>query len=330
MTFTQNEENEESSRLDLFLLLRNNDLSRNFIATSIKKGYVKVNNDVILKPSHKIRNGFVVSYDVDSAKRAILEDDYEHVMAQDIDLNIIFEDEDLLVINKSSGMATHPSSGHSEYTLLNGVHGHLHDSNKDILPSRKHMVHRLDKDTSGIIVFAKTDKMLWWLHRQFAERRVNKEYYALSFSPKKYDLNELIHLEGYIERSKREKRVYMFSNKYGKWTVTDFTVCKNLKAINGKFNQGLLLVNCKPRTGRTHQLRVHLKSLNLPIWGDVLYSSDKQLKFAKEYCNVKKQSLRLFLHAYKLEFTSYNGKEYKFQIELPEELKSLINTFNEI
>lgn len=314
------------TRLDIFLLNKYSEYSRSFLSKAIKRGFVSVSGRNILKPSHKVTEEDLIELDIEHAKKAIMEEDIEFVEPQNLPLDIVFEDEDLLVINKPSGIPTHPSSGYKNNTLLNAVHGYLHEESKGGL--RKHMVHRLDKDTSGLIVFAKTSKMLWWLHRQFAERNVNKEYMALSLASRKYQTGEKFHLEGYLERSKRERKLYNFSKKYGKWSVTDFNVLESYKVSVNNVSQYISLIRSLPKTGRTHQLRVHLKYLNLPIWADPLYSSNKQISFVKNYDEIYRTKSRLFLHSYKLEFNSYNEKEYKFEIQLSSDLQKLLDVIN--
>ncbi|MEI7603466.1 MAG: RluA family pseudouridine synthase [bacterium] len=317
-----------SQRLDLKLLLDNSDLSRTFIAKAIKAGLVEVNGKVILKPSFKIYNSDIINFKENEAITLIQEKSADNVIPVKMDLNVIFEDEELLIINKTSGMPTHPSHGHITTTLLNGVHEYLHEEASS-LKNRKHMVHRLDKDTSGLIIFAKNEKMLWWLHRQFAERKIEKSYYALGFASKKYNAGTEFKVEGYIERSRREKKLYLFSNKYGRWTHTDFEILKSYSIDSGNVKQYLSLFKCSPKTGRTHQIRVHLKQINFPIWGDVLYSSDKQKRFVSNYSSSNNIRDRLFLHAYSLKFVSYSGKNYNIEIPLTEELQNILNSFNE-
>jgi 23S rRNA pseudouridine1911/1915/1917 synthase len=320
---------QENERLDLFLLVSHKDLSRNFIAQSIKKGLVIVNGIQILKPSSKVNQRDLITFDVEKARKLISVEDFERVDPIKMDLEIVFEDDDLLIINKPSGVATHPSHGHKANTILNGVHYYLHTQSSTV-SARKHMIHRLDKDTSGLMAFAKTDKMLWWLHRQFAERNVHKEYYALVFSNKRLSPNYSTQVEGYLERSKRDRKMYLFSTKYGKWSLTDFIVEKNYRTSLEKDSKNLALMKCYPKTGRTHQIRVHLKHLDMPIWSDPIYSSEKQQNFVTRYTTQKHIQSRLFLHSHKLSFTSYNGKSYNFELPLNDDLNLILNTFDEI
>lgn len=317
------------SRLDLYLLMRNTDLSRSFISNAIKNGFVKVNNVVIIKSSHKVKLHDEVEFAFSDAKNLFQEADVENVIPNpSIHLNIFYEDDDLLVINKDSGIATHPSQGHLEDTLLNGVHAYLH-SESSVSNLRKHMVHRLDKDTSGLIMFAKTSQMLWWLHKQFAERSITKKYYSLVFSNKKESLPFSFQISGYMERSRKENK-HLFSAKYGRWSSTDFNIFNNYIYKDTNLMQYLSLVECLPKTGRTHQLRVHLKQNNTPIFGDVIYSSDKQQLIAQKISERNSTRNRLFLHAFSLSFKSYDGKNYDFNIDLNDDLKEIINKLDEV
>lgn len=313
------------TRLDIQLLLKYPGFSRSYLSKCIKAGYVKVNGEVVTKSSLHIKDSEIIEFDTEAAKKILKEENFDSVTPVNLPMDIVYEDEDLLAINKPSGMPTHPSHGHQEDTLLNRIHAYLQASDAT---ATKFMIHRLDKDTSGLILFAKSDKMLWWMHRAFAERQVEKHYYALSFASKKYKEGEEFTIEGYLERSRKEGKHYVFSNKYGRWSKTEFKILKQY-SVSKNYFFGLALIDCAPKTGRTHQIRVHLKQANLPIWSDPIYSSEKQIKVVDSFSKDNRVESRLFLHAYHLVFRSYNGKKYDIQIPLAEDLEKLLKKIDD-
>lgn len=285
------EEDGSGRRIDLFLAANISEgHSRSAIQKIISSGDVLLNNAIIKKPCHKVALG-------DSVRIILPEAKPSQLVPQDIDFRIIYEDADVLVIDKPSGLVVHPGSAIKEGTLVNGLIRHTADLS-NINPDRPGIVHRLDKDTSGLMVIAKNNPTHLNLIKQFARRKVSKKYVALVQGVMELD-------EGIIDlpigRHKKDFRRQEVSFVNSKNALTRYRVLK-------RFADSTLL-ELVPRTGRTHQLRVHLAHIGYPILGDVKYG--KKAYFP-----------RLALHAAELGFFHPQEKKFAtFSSPLPQEMQ---------
>jgi len=298
-------------RLDLFLSTKLPDFSRTAIQHSIKSDLVTV-NDKIAKTSTKLSIGDIIEYEI--KKKEISNE----IIPQDIDLNIIFEDESIVVINKPSGLIVHPGSGNRDNTLVNGLVYHYKklSGTNDLRPG---IIHRLDKDTSGIIVVAKTDKAHAHIANQFANRTVKKTYYALAWGK----LDDKGVIEGLITRDSFNRTKFKMSENKGKTSKTIYSVERYFEPIS--------LVKLKPETGRTHQIRVHLNSIGHPIFSDDDYSGGKKriksyhVKYVKILKRLFKLINRVALHAQAIEFNHpETNKRVSFSCEMPDDFNKVL------
>ena len=309
------DEGQQPTRIDKFLIDKVPNISRNKIQNAAKAEAVKV-NDKAVKSNYKVKPGEQISLLLPHPKRET------ELIAEDIPLDIIYEDDDVLVINKAAGLVVHPGYNNFTGTLVNGLMYHFEN-----LPSlnehhRPGLVHRLDKNTSGIMVVAKTEFALSSLAKQFYERTTDRKYLALCWG----DLNEDGTVEGNIGRSlKNRKLMDVFPEAdYGKMAKTHYKVLQRLSYVT--------LVECKLETGRTHQIRVHMKHLGHPLFGDPEYGGDKILKgttFTK-YKQFVENNFKLLprqaLHAKSLAFTQpVTGERLSFESEVPEDFSAVLD-----
>ncbi|MBM3255667.1 MAG: RluA family pseudouridine synthase [Candidatus Omnitrophica bacterium] len=287
------------SRLDLCLLELSHKKRLGFSRTSIQKlviaGQVTVNGDVFLKPNYKLKAGDMLRVSLEDKKKNLLE-------AEDIPIEIIYEDDDLAVINKQAGLVVHPAPGNYQHTLVNAL---LYRVKKlsDVNPARPGIVHRLDKGTSGVLVVAKNNAAHHALVLQFAGHSIKRKYVALVKGSVEFDEN-IIELPIQRDPRKRKNMSVGFS-KNSKYAKTYYRTLK-------RFNDCSLL-ELEPFTGRTHQLRVHLASLGHPILGDTKYGKENNF-------------IRLALHAKSLGFLHPGTAKFmEFSCELPVEFKQFLN-----
>jgi 23S rRNA pseudouridine1911/1915/1917 synthase len=252
---------EQPKRLDVFLVNREPKLSRSAIQRLIEQGRVKINGQVV-RPSQKIKPGDVIAFDIPKAEPLELK-------GESIALEILHEDDALLVLNKPADLVVHPAPGHWSGTLVNALLYHFQMSGGTVSTiggrERPGLVHRLDKDTSGVMVIAKTDEAHRSLAGQFKHHTITRVYEALVWGvPKKgHSVIELA-----IGRDTKERKKFSARTARPKESVTEYKVERRF----GKVAAHVLLY---PRTGRTHQLRVHLTSLGHPILGDQTYGGKK-------------------------------------------------------
>ena len=286
--------------------------SRTQIKTLILNGNVCLDEKEIKDPSYitKENENYFINI--------ILKQETKH-SAENIDLNIIFEDEDLIVINKPPNLVMHPAPGNESGTLVNAL---MHYTNNQLSNlddnSRPGIVHRLDKDTSGILVVAKNNNVHINLAEQFKEHTISRRYKAIVWGTPD---NQSI--EGYIERNRKNRKKMSLNNKgFGKYSKTDIKLEKTFGIAS--------LVDCHLHTGRTHQIRLHLTSKNSPIIGDKIYGKSKINQFGKDKNTFNKFMIlknfeRQALHAYHLGFDHpTSNKRMDFDIEIPEDFKNLI------
>jgi len=304
---------QSTKRLDKALTNILGKFSRSHIKILIENGNVKKNNKIINEPSHLVKEGeiFEISLIYNRPKK------YD---PEELKLEIIYEDEDLLVINKQTGMVTHPAPGNETGTLVNALlfytKNKLSKVNND---SRPGIVHRLDKDTSGLMVVAKNDYTHLRLSEQFKSHTITRKYQALVWGVPN---NQLI--EGYIERHKiNRKKMNLNKNGKGKYSKTEIILKKNYEIAS--------LVECILFTGRTHQVRLHLTSINSPLVGDQTYGKSKVNQFGKNKDTFNKFMIlknfgRHALHAMHLGFIHpKQNKKMEFNSKLPEDITNLLD-----
>ncbi len=247
-------ENDSNKRLDSFLSEIENE-SRNFISKNIKNGNIKVNNNIVkCGYSLKINDEITIEdLSVDSTVRA-----------EDIPLEILYEDDDIIVVNKKSGMVVHPGNGNREHTLVNALMGHTDDLSDEEGSERSGIVHRIDKDTSGILLVAKTNEALRILSDDFKNKRVKRKYIALVYGVIENNKGKII---APIGRSKTDRKKMCITSLNSKNAITNFTVLERFKNAT--------LIECVLETGRTHQIRVHMEYINHPIVNDPVYGKRK-------------------------------------------------------
>lgn len=271
-------------------------LTRNQIQTLIRDGKVTVNGAVV-KAGVKLKGGEVIRLTVPPPQ----ED--KSVAAEPIPLNVVYEDDDLAVINKPAGLVVHPGMGNEQGTLVNAILARWSEiGTMNYAPKRRGIVHRLDKDTSGLILVAKTAPALHRLAGQFQKRTVEKVYIALLERAPKTSTGRIDAPLGRDPNNRRKRIV----SRDGRPAVSEFTVVE-------RYEDGRVLVHVKLLTGRTHQIRAHMAFINCPIVGDALYG-------------FRRQSLnRQFLHAWKLCFDQpRTGERLCFEAPLPDALEAVL------
>ena len=296
-----NEEN-VGKRVDGFIPNVQKDISRSMVQKLIENENIKVNNKKT-KYSYKLKLNDEIEISVPEAKEINLK-------AQDIPLEVIYEDKDIIVINKPKGMVVHPANGNPDGTLVNAVMSLCKDSLSGIGGEiRPGIVHRLDKDTSGAIIVAKNDKAHINLSEQLKNHEVKKTYLALVRGIIKEN-EATINMP--IARSKKDRKK-MAVDKDGKEAITHFKVL-------GRYKNKYTLLQINLETGRTHQIRVHLSYIGYPIIGDEVYSN------GKNEWNISGQCL----HAWKLEFLHpITNKKISLEAEIPEYLRNIIKELEE-
>jgi len=302
-------------RVDKFLLNFVEFATRNKIQQAIKAGNVKV-NDAIVKASHKVKANDVVTivYDYPQEKHELV--------PQDIPLNITYEDDSILIVNKDAGMVVHPGFGNYDGTLVNALAFHFQSLPNMGDEDRPGLVHRIDKNTSGILVIAKTEIAMNDLSKKFADRVLNRKYIALVWGDMKEDEGTIT---GNIGRSLKNRKIMNVfpDGDFGKHAVSHYKVLERFGYTT--------LVECKLETGRTHQIRAHFKYLGHPLFNDEEYGGDVILKgttftkYKQFVQNCFKICSRQALHAKSLGFKHPVTKEDMFfDSELAEDMEQLI------
>ena len=304
-------------RLDHFLNQKLDDLSRSQIQKLILNGLVKV-DDFIVKPSYKLKGKEIILVDFKNQYK-----DNETILKQNIPLDIIYEDEYLIALNKKPGIIVHPGAGNKDGTILNGL---LYRFKNLSYPKseRPGLVHRLDKFTSGVMLVAKTDKVHHSLGEQFASRSIKKEYRAIVWGR----TNSFGDIKGYLTRSKKSRKKFVLNDNYGKYSFTEYKIIKFLEPFT--------YLKLRPLTGRTHQLRVHLSEIGHPIVMDDTYGGS--IKISKSFHQKNKLIIdkvfknldRYALHAYKIKFIHPISKlMIELKAPVPNDFKKIINLFDE-
>ena len=302
-------------RVDRFLLNFIEFATRNKIQQSIKSGNVKVNN-LVVKSNYKVKSNDVVTVVFNYPKLK------NELIPQNIPLNITYEDDDFLIVNKSAGMVVHPGFGNRDGTLVNALAFHAESLPNMGEEDRPGLVHRIDKNTSGILVVAKNEMSMNSLAKKFSERDLDRKYIALVWGNLK-DNNGTI--TGNIGRNLKNRKIMnVFTDgDYGKYAVSHFKVLERFGYTT--------LIECKLETGRTHQIRAHFKYLGHPIFNDSDYGGDMILKgttfskYKQFVQNCFKICDRQALHAKSLAFKHpSSNKEMFFDSDLPNDMKELI------
>jgi 23S rRNA pseudouridine1911/1915/1917 synthase len=321
LTVIVTEENcELPGRLDKILTALTEDLSRVRLQTLIKEGQVKVNGLVEKSLSARITAGDRIEIDIPAAIAAAPQ-------PQNIPLDIVYEDDDMLVINKPAGLVVHPGAGNHDGTLVNALlhhcRGQLSGINGVLRPG---IVHRLDKDTSGLMVAAKTDRAHKGLSEQLEDRSLSREYLALVL---KVPIPLKGSIEGRIGRDPRNRQKMAFNAKNGRDARTFYLVEKN-------FGQACSLVRCVLESGRTHQIRVHMQARGHPLIGDSLYGAPQTaIRAALKNEGYDTQIIediihfpRQALHAQSISFIHpVTDEEHFYECDLPEDLANLLKKF---
>lgn len=306
------QESYNGKRLDLFLSQHLKEISRSHIQRLIKSKHVCV-NDVSRKNSFRVSGG-------EKIEIIIIEPSPYEVQPETIPLNIVHEDEEIIVINKPSGMVVHPAAAFPQGTVVNALLAHVDHLSPYGLPYRPGVVHRLDKETSGLLVFAKTTRAHLFIAEQFKKRIVQKKYVALVWGRLKQSRGE-IHVP--IGRDLRDRKKISTRTRKAREAKTFYRVMENLP--------GFSLLELHPLTGRTHQLRVHLSFMHHPIVGDLKYGG----ALWKGVQNKRKRDClrsfrRLALHASALSLIHPSTSErIFFHSELPEDFEHLISILRE-
>lgn len=308
---------QEPMRLDKFLVARIEGASRNKVQQAIEAGRVLINGKQI-QPNHRIKPGEEIVVYSDKEVQG------EEIIPEKMNLDIRFEDDDIMIINKPVGMVVHPASGNPRGTLVNGVAWYLQqqDSNitADNLP-RFGLVHRIDKNTSGLIVLGKTEKAVTSLAKEFFEHTIHRRYIAMVWGDVAQDTGTV---RAHIGRHQRFRKVFDAypDGDYGKEAVTHYKVLERLGYVT--------IIQCELETGRTHQIRVHMKHIGHPLFNDELYGGDKIVKgtvfskYKQFVDNCFAICPRHALHAKTIGFIHPRSRQpISFDSELPDDMQQL-------
>ncbi len=309
-------QNSDKKRIDTFIFEECSDLSRTRIKNLILDNKLKINGKIYQSPSKKIKIGDIISLEITEPKKISLK-------PFSFKLDIVYQDNDLIIINKPSGISMHPGPGNYDNTIVNALMSYekIKLSNVDD-QLRPGIIHRIDKDTSGLIVIAKNNFSHENISKQFSNHSIDRVYNLLVWG-KLRPQSGLI--ETLITRSSKNRQLMDVSFKKGKKAITKY---KTLKVFEGKNIPTMSLVECKLETGRTHQIRVHMNYKGNQIVGDKKYKKKyKKLKNINMQINNLILNLnRQFLHAKILGFNHpRSGKKIFFESNLPNDLKKIIN-----
>jgi 23S rRNA pseudouridine1911/1915/1917 synthase len=298
-------------RLDVYLTHQIQNATRSKVQQAINEGLVLVNGQRV-KPSHHVAPGETIEVTLPRPPRP-------EALPENIPLDIVYEDDDLIVVNKPAGMVTHPAYGNYTGTLVNALLYRTQHLSRVKHRLRPGIVHRLDKDTSGLLVVAKTDTAHHRLAKQFSARTIDREYWALVWGKFK---NPTGVIEASLGRSKKDRRKVTVTAE-GKHAVTEYEVLKEFDFLS--------LVRLKLKTGRTHQIRVHLTHVGHPVFGDPTYGGRSHLwgglsgKKAQHAANLLKLISRQALHAKTIGFVHPTTQQLmKFDSELPDDMKAVL------
>ena len=309
---------EATVRLDKFLTERLDNLSRMQVQELINSGQVTCNGKVIDNCASKIKTA---EYEINLS---FLKEKPIHLEAYDFPLEIVYEDEYLLVINKPAGLIVHPGAGNYDKTMANALVNYAKDGLSKLGGEfRPGIVHRLDKDTSGLIIVAKDDYTHRLLSEALAVRDINRYYLALVFGCPDLKAGTI---KTFMDVNKRDHTKRVVTRSTGKEAITHYNV------VDSYLDEQFSLLECKLDTGRTHQIRVHLNYKNLPVVGDPSYNEAQKKYLSKLEPDLKAivtSFPRQALHAYKLEFVHPITEEFlQFEIDPPEDMQNLIDALS--
>lgn len=306
---------QELLRIDKYLMHKLANVSRTKISTAADVGNILV-NDKSVKPSYKVKPKDVITILLPHPPKVF------ELIAENIPLNIVYEDDEIIVLNKPPGLVVHPGYSNFTGTLVNGLLWHFEHLPKTSADTRPGLVHRLDKDTSGIMVVAKTEFAVAYLGKQFFERTNDRRYVALVWGDFEADEGTIT---GNIGRSLRDRKIQEVfpDGSNGKHAVTHWKVLERFGYVT--------LVECKLETGRTHQIRAHMRFIGHPLFNDSTYGGDRIVKgttftkYKQFVDNCFALCPRQALHAKKLSFLHPKTKEWvEFDSEIPADMQALI------
>ena len=308
-------ENDKNLRVDVFVNKKANDLSRTRVKNLILDKKLKLNNKITIDPSKKISNGDIINLTIPEPKKTSLKP-YKYK------LDIIYEDNDLIVLNKPAGIVMHPGAGNYDNTIVNALinykKNYLSNIGDELRPG---IVHRIDKNTSGLVVIAKNNQAHEHLSIQFSKHSITRVYQLLIWGKVRPSKGKI---ETFITRSSKNRQLMEVSNTKGKKAITNY---KTIEIFENKNTPTLSLLECKLETGRTHQIRVHMNYLGNSIVGDDKYK--KRFKKIKNVDLLLEENLiklnRQFLHAKTIGFIHpTKNKEMIFNSILPQELEIIL------
>lgn len=293
------ENDAEGLRIDKYLTILEPNLSRSYLQKLIAEGHITV-NDRIVKANYRISEGDELSYFIPAPAELC-------ILPESLPLEILYEDSDIIVINKEKGMVVHPAAGHTTGTLVNGLLYHCKDSLSGINGiARPGIVHRIDKDTTGVLVVCKNDHSHQRIAEQLKVHSITRRYHAICY--RSFEQQEG-RVEAPIGRHPTDRKKMAVNHRNGKPAITNYRV---LETLSGKYSY----IECTLETGRTHQIRVHLSSIGHPILGDTVYGS------AKNEFHLQGQTL----HAKVLGFQHpTTGSYMEFEAPLPDYFKQLLS-----
>ena len=312
---------DNGERLDVFLSKEIKEFTRSYIKKLIEKKKVVLNKIINTSPSKKIKTNDKIIVNV-------IEQESHKIVPNKIKLVIVFEDKDLLIINKPKGMVVHPGAGNYENTLVNALLYKYKNSLSNINGNtRPGIVHRIDKETSGLLVVAKNNLSHSKLGKQFSDHSIKRKYQCLAWGV----IRPLSgRIESLISRNKKNRQLMTVSDVNGKNAITNY---KTIKVFNIKDVPKISLIECELETGRTHQIRVHLKYKGTSLLGDKQYGK-KSIKFKKinkEFFNILSKFNGQALHAQSLEFIHpTKNKWVSFKSKLPLDFKKMLDLLNNL
>tara|TARA_B100000674_G_scaffold5680_1_gene4592 strand:- start:137 stop:1120 length:984 start_codon:yes stop_codon:yes gene_type:complete len=311
-------------RLDQFLKKNISDLSRTRIKKLIVDGFLKLNNKIILDPSYTVKENDICTLKIPDALEA-------KPIGEKIDLEIVYEDSDLIVVNKQKGLVVHPAPGNPNKTLVNALINHCGNSLSGIGgEKRPGIIHRLDKDTSGLLVVAKNEKSHNGLASQFKNHgkdgKLIRAYKAIVWGIPTFSSGKISTFIGRSNRNRKKMMVFNNEKHKSKEAITHW------KVLDKNDENNITLIECNLETGRTHQIRVHLDHISHPVLGDPLYGHGYKTRVNKLKSNIKilveKHGNTQALHAYKLGFEHpITYKNLIFEIDPPEIMNKIIKSF---
>ncbi|MCP3659282.1 MAG: RluA family pseudouridine synthase [Bacteroidetes bacterium] len=310
------DKNQSLLRIDKFLMDKIQNATRTKIQSAINNNYIKV-NDKDIKANYKIKPNDIIKILLPTEPKE------SEVIPEKIELDIVYEDESIIIINKPSGMVVHPAYNNWTGTLVNGLAYYFENlPNKKGNIGRPGLVHRIDKDTSGLLVIAKTEESMNSLSKQFFDHSIDRKYYALVWGDFDEDDGTI---DKMLKRSFNDRRVVDVTqdDNFGKKAITHFKVIERFRYVT--------LIECSLETGRTHQIRAHMKHIGHSIFGDKTYGGDRILKgpiFSKYKAFINNCFSIMpsqALHAKSIGFIHPQTKKYvKFESDLPTEFESIL------